>query len=1623
MEDESIRIAMNAGIAHLFVADFQGRPRPVGTAFVVSRNYALTAFHCVGNRKTSREDLPQLYSQPVILGFLDGTRLKAECICWDVKLDFALLRLLSPLPEFLQPIRLSLKTDIHARCRLAGYPTLDGPDIVYSDAWVVAPNTTIFGGTAAIQLRSEESSGGLSLHGMSGGPVLAGLPESAIGVIRWNPTSLDNPTLGVGGIVFACPIRSIVEQSPELEPFVLTSTVGELAGRIAASTFAGLIENYLQMYLITEDGQQKVPFGGRQKEINLLDRWLEDPQSASRFLVAAPAGRGKSALLVNWLERLEAKRRSGAGEVWELAFVPISIRFGTNRPEIFYEAIAGRLADILHLDLAPAHSDPVTYYQDWCQRLLVKAIEQQVRILLIIDGIDEALGGSFSAIWFPLSFGARIRLLVSARLQVGDQDSRGWVERLGWATGTTVARHDLSALVEEDVRDVLVSFGAPLDVLAFRPEMIFKLYNLTQGEPLLLRFYLDDLQKHGEDAPNLRVEDLDRIEPGYRGYFDEWLYHQREAWNSERETGRQVDENSALAHLAVLACAYGRLAGEELSYLVQRVYGITRAFRIKDALHPLRRFVIGGAERPSGGLNDGYILNHPKLNDFLREDYFDQFQIERVQRGFADWGRGILGQLNTGKLAPKNASLYLVQYLSQHFMDVDAPTTDFLDIVEEGWLRAWEAFEGGYRGFSRDVQRAREVTTTRQADGQAAWAGQLRCQLVLSSIASTGSRIPSLLLAECVRYGVLSVGQALYWLEYQPIENQAEALSALAPHLPEVERTSVFDKALQAAQRVRFDYSRASILIALTPGTPASLIDRLLRAVLQIHDEGHRSTALAALVPHMPASSFGELLQVALELRYDEDRVRVLVALAPYLPAPLLGRALAAARLIGATEDRAEAIVALAPHLPEPEQAPVLSEALETVRQVWGGLRTRLLAALAPCLPDAQRAAALCEALEGAWQIYKWEPRANVLAALAPRLPESQRVSVLREVLSSAARMLSLDLVADALAGGTAHLPEAELAGFLDKILQSILARRPYEFPRVPVLAALAPHMPALSFDKALRSARNIPDVVRRAEIFATLAPYLSDAERVGSLRAALLAVRQIGDHEPRSKALATLASYLPEAERVEVLGHATQAALQIGDDRTRARVLITLAPQLPHAERADILRKVLRTAQSIPDHKHWAEALAALVPSLPEVERPRVRDEALQAALQIQPDKLRAEALLALAPYLPENERTDVLRNALKAIAKIEPQLSRGKLLVLLAPAATKLVSRPPYGERCSALGEAVQVAQRIDHHGARMWALSKLAPYLPEPDRTRVLGEELQVAQRIDHHGARMLALSKLAPHLPESDRTRVLGEALEVAQRIDAHGARAEALSRLAPYLPEADRGRVTGEALRAARKIDDLGKRAKALTSLAPHLPDANRARVVGEALQATRQIEEVALRAQALADLAPHLPEAGRANVFIEAVQAAQRIPDYEASVRAVTGLLVHLPDAERTSVLSETLRAVRQVHSGRFRAGALAALAPYLPHSTEVCGDALQTAEQIPDSGHRAEALGHIVLHLPEKLQEDALQSFILSAIALGRGTFLLLLPHFFPTIARVEGSLGILQIYRAIRETSQWFP
>src|SRR5262249_39271088 len=150
--------------------------------------------------------------------------------------------------------------------------------------------------------------------------------------------------------------------------------------------------------------------------------------------------------------------------------------------------------------------------------------------------------------------------------------------------------------------------------------------------------------------------------------------------------------------LSILAFALGPLESRDVLGLMKEIYHKDDYVSEHRMLRPLRRFVLGNGRQESG-----YVLSHPKIGEYLQRERFGA-QAAALRRGCAAWGLNHPRYLNADRVAPHQDSHYTLQFLRGHFENAGLPATQWMELVENGWRRAWEQFEGGPRGFASDVQ-------------------------------------------------------------------------------------------------------------------------------------------------------------------------------------------------------------------------------------------------------------------------------------------------------------------------------------------------------------------------------------------------------------------------------------------------------------------------------------------------------------------------------------------------------------------------------------------------------------------------------------------------------------------------------------------------------------------------------------------------------------------------------------------------------------------------------------------------------------------------------------------------------------------------------------------------------
>ncbi len=519
------------------------------------------------------------------------------------------------------------------------------------------------------------------------------------------------------------------------------------------------------------------PFGGRQRELDHLDGWLNDPVRDPRLLVSAAAGLGKSALIAKWMEALRGAKRVGR-DGWRLVFVPISNRFQTNRATAYLELLVRQLAHAAGKHIIPPVIDPEPFYRNTASQLIASLADAGTPTLLVVDGLDEALGEERLSNLLPTVLPPTLKVLASARWIAGDGDGSGWLTRLGWNGTGRRTDHDLvvEALDNPAIADVLIRMGGPIADVGRDSALVDRLVTLTEGQPLLLRFYAEDLwRKTGEQVPITRAM-LDNMQPGFGPYFKAWLQDQG---GIAADIGAQVDPRTTDATLAILGFAKGALTGNDL--LGIGAAGFPKLpWRLMGAPHVavFRRFVIG-----DGTDAFPYVFSHPKVAEHVRTEECAGL-ADQTATAFFTWGRDHVDKLNAKngprKLQPEQASRYALNHYADHLAMVTDTATidDYMVMVEDGWRLAKERHDGGPAGFAANVRTA--WSACRRESPIADLGAQWRCALVLSSLKNMGANIPGPLLVELVKDGNLTPQQAKYYAELKGAV--MEAVENSGPH-------------------------------------------------------------------------------------------------------------------------------------------------------------------------------------------------------------------------------------------------------------------------------------------------------------------------------------------------------------------------------------------------------------------------------------------------------------------------------------------------------------------------------------------------------------------------------------------------------------------------------------------------------------------------------------------------------------------------------------------------------------------------------------------------------------------------------------------------------------------------
>ncbi len=1013
------------------------------------------------------------------------------------------------------------------------------------------------------------------------------------------------------------------------------------------------IQNFLDSYLGTVE--HPIPFGGRSKEIETLNNWVNDSSAPSYLLMAAPAARGKSALLVAWAQQL-LKREDMC-----VVFVPISIRFETNLPNVYFSALTAMLATLHGEKSIPSIVDtPAEVWRRMAMNFLSKPLPDGRQLVIILDGADESADVKSLRNLFPVRQSNSVRAVVSARYLAGDNGARPWLVRLGWESPPIqVITMALEVLSVENIAQAMSDAGFPLNELSKNIDVVFELHRLSEGDPLLVRLYMEDLLELKQAAADFLPEDLRKTQPGLDGYlndyFERWKLDQESLWGSNNPLGL----NEVRLTLDILSCAIGPLRIDDIQRLVPEDNKLW-SHDITTALHYLNRLVIGD------GIKQGYVFTHSLLGDFFYQS-LSKHDKEYYESRFNEWGTTTLTALNNGDMAPEDSPPYLTQHFGLHLERANATAEDMLTLVSNGWRRAWEKLSKTYAGFLDDVGRAWKAAEIRDresvlANGCAPLISQeVRCALCVASVNSLSGRIPPDLLVGLMNEGHFTNDQALAYA-YQATNawRRAQSLIKLSAHLSYERRKETYRAVLAAAWELRDQESDkdeddpystngwredgASILEEIAPVLPEDLFEEALATAAAFHNEWQRERAIKCLIPRIPDALVEETLSLILQMENIWSKAQCIAEIAPRLSDVQIEKAAAAVRQTNDRLSWAKGMAGLLPRL----SLTAMEDELRFLNRFSLNEQTRLIATLAPGLPKSF----VARALQIVRKATDTHALSQALVSLIPLLSESQFEEVV-DIATSFRRFADTTVLASV----APHCRVETLRHVFD-LAQIGSESFTHENDRSYLLGCLVPLLPDEWLGEARVALLRFRHNYCRLKLLNALGPRLG-----GDLDPELLnIIDSISDEHQegyayenyRGLALEELAPTMPET----LLNSALALARKIPKEEAKLDTLIAFLPRLTGELRESTLEFILRSTRSVDDPAWQSRAFKKLA-SLMAAETFSLLKESLNSACKINVPSKRARHLAELSFALPPPLKNKALQEGLVA-ARLINDLSR---------------------------------------------------------------------------------------------------------------------------------------------------------------------------------------------------------------------------------------------------------------------------------------------------------------------------------------------------------------------------
>lgn len=659
-------------------------------------------------------------------------------------------------------------------------------------------------------------------------------------------------------------LRHRLVRDLEAEAALLASRMGDAAhDRLISldahaagvtSDFGASIREFIALY-VGATGTDDI-FGGRERELAELTTWLTTAAAPPYRLITATAGRGKSMLVVRWALEAVADRDL------DVVLIPISIRCQTNTATVVLQALVSRLA-LLHEQETPVLTGTVPEVLcDLVRGYLQKERSAGRRTLVILDGLDEAVNREIFRGLLPSSPPPSLRILLTARSTSLGAAGDEWQAQLGFGVTAPRTRRELLQLQHLDRLDGATIAATAAEALAgvvddaVLAPVAAELLRLSEGEPFVLKLYLQRIVEAGGANGDAIVEQLRHLEPGLHACFADWWEQQSALWKKQG-----IAEDAVASVLCALSAARGPMTMSDLQEVGQpRPPGTA----IKKAIGHLVRFLVTSR-------GERVAIFHDRLAEFVRTSLMSAADLAALRRRFIEWGLEVVSRASrSSRTLPQPVPEYVMRYLGSHLHGEDVDLDRLTPLLTHRWADAWLDLEGNLAGFIGDVTMVLERATVRYqcamdpAERSRAFLTCVEAVVARGSAISVAEAIPASLLPLLLEEHVWTDAQMLAYVRtIRTGEKKSAALRAIA-HAIQPDRHQAF---IEIAWEIRDRRSACDALTSIAPRVSGATGTTYVDIAAGFRESGDRARLLSALNTASNVALRQRVLQVLDESR------------------------------------------------------------------------------------------------------------------------------------------------------------------------------------------------------------------------------------------------------------------------------------------------------------------------------------------------------------------------------------------------------------------------------------------------------------------------------------------------------------------------------------------------------------------------------------------------------------------------------------------------------------------------------------------------------------------------------------------------------------------------------------